>query len=124
MLDLREVFTLDLLLQAYLLLKVLDFITGFLKAYKVEGFKSRKIRDGVIMFIGELVTMPFVGILDLVLGLNGILTFSIKCMFIYKEGVSISENLTAIGIELPPIVVNNLEDFLDKNKQGTTKKGK
>lgn len=44
MLEFEKIFTVDKLLQAYLLFVLIDFITGFLKAYKIEGFKRFKLQ--------------------------------------------------------------------------------
>lgn len=112
--DFAEFFKLDLLLQAYLILMVLDFVTGFLKAWKSEGFKSRKIRDGVIRVVGELIALFFVGILDVVTGL-GVMLAGVKVLFVFKEGVSILENLEQIGVELPTFIKENLQSYRDKN---------
>lgn len=112
--DFAEFFKLDLLLQAYLILMVLDFVTGFLKAWKSEGFKSRKIRDGVIRVVGELIALFFVGILDVVTGL-GVMLAGVKVLFVFKEGVSILENLEQIGVELPSFIKENLQSYRDKN---------
>ena len=38
MLDFKEILTMDKWLQGYLILTVLDFLTGFIKAFKIEGF--------------------------------------------------------------------------------------
>ena len=47
MLDLQELLVIDKWFEAYLILTLIDFLTGFIKAYKVTGFKSSKLRSGI-----------------------------------------------------------------------------
>jgi toxin secretion/phage lysis holin len=96
----------------YFLVKVLDFITGFLKTWKgVSSYQSRVMRDGIIRWIGELVGIVFVFAIDFVLGLNFYLTGFTLGLFIYKEGGSIQENLRAIGVVLPTEVKEKFKVF-------------
>lgn len=113
---LRELVSIDLWLQVYLLFKLLDFVTGFLKAWKTEGFKSRKLRDGVIMVIGELVAIIFSSILDLALNLN-FLCMATKILFLVKEGISIIENLGAINVNIPNVVKDKLMELKGENQK-------
>ncbi|WP_091024503.1 phage holin family protein [Bacillus sp. UNCCL81] len=53
----------------------------------------------------------FVLALDIVLGLNFYLTGFTLALFIYKEGGSIVENLSAIGVVLPSQVEDKLKTF-------------
>nr|WP_286143865.1 phage holin family protein [Bacillus sp. UNCCL81] len=55
--------------------------------------------------------MVFVLALDIVLGLNFYLTGFTLALFIYKEGGSIVENLSAIGVVLPSQVEDKLKTF-------------
>ncbi len=109
------------MLAIYIAFKVLDFITGLLKTWKgVVQYRSHIMRDGVIRWIGELVAISFVLILDLALGLNFYLTGFVMGLFIYKEGGSIAENLATLGIKLPGVVNNALEHY---NSEGKDDKG-
>lgn len=119
MLDFRGIFELDKWLEIYLILTIIDMITGFLKAYKVQGFKSRKLRDGVVRIISELVAIMFAGVLDLTFELN-ILMISTKTIFVFKQSVSIVENLGLLGIELPKILTDKIYD-LNQNKDTNNK---
>lgn len=114
MINFEHLITVDILIQTYLIFKALDFITGFLKAYKIEGWRSSKIREGVVFVIAEIIAIIFAGVLDQVLGLN-ILLLATKCLFIYKEAISIVENLGILGIDLPPVIKNQIELFKNKS---------
>ena len=94
----------------------MDFATGFMKAYKVEGFKSRKLRDGVIRVITELMAIVFSGVLDFAFGLN-ILMVSTKTLLVFKEAISIVENFGILGVELPDILKNKIQDLNPQKDQ-------
>lgn len=110
-----------ILIVAYLIIKVLDFVTGLLKTWKgVTDYNSNIMRDGLIRWIGELVGIVFVLLLDWVLGLNFYLTGFTLSLFVYKEGGSIAENLSAIGVDMPGIVNDKLDAFnrAEEKKEG------
>lgn len=113
--------TIVYLLAAYMAFKVLDFFTGLLKTWKkVVSYKSAVMRDGIIRWIGEMVAITFVIILDLLFGLNWYLTGFTLALFVYKEGGSIAENLSTIGVDMPGIVKDTLDSKLN-GKGGTGK---
>lgn len=107
------------LLVVYMIFKVLDFATGLLKTWKkVSPYQSKIMRDGIIRWIGELVAITFVIILDLLFGLNWYLTGFTVALFVYKEGGSIAENLATLGVDMPGIV----KETLDTKMKGGMKK--
>lgn len=120
LIQIKDIFTVDKWLQIYLLLMIIDYLTGLLKAYKIEGFKSRKLRDGLIRSISELVAIVFSGILDFTFGLN-ILMISTKTLLIFKEAISIIENFGVLGIQLPKIVTDKIYDLNSENEKEKSK---
>lgn len=103
---------LTILFLLYLGCKAADFLLGILKTWKNKNtYKSRKMRDGIVRWVAELVAIVFVIGLDLVLGLNFILCTATLGLFIYKEAGSIIENLSECGVELPAILADRLEVF-------------
>lgn len=98
--DFSQIFEVDKWIQAYFILKLFDFITGFAKAGMVEGFKSSKLRQGIIYVILEIGTIIFAGILDQLLSLDFLL-ITTKTLFVFKECLSIEENLKIVGIDIP-----------------------
>lgn len=89
-------------------------LLGVLKSWKNANYKSRKMRDGIVRWIAEMVAVVFVIGIDLVLGLNFYLCGFTLSLFIYKEAGSICENLAECGVELPAVVANKLEVFNKK----------
>lgn len=112
--EFNEIFTFDKTLQIYLILLLMDFTTGFLKAYKIEGFKSRKLRDGIIRAITEILAILFSGIIDIAFGLS-IMMIATKTLLIFKESISIIENFGILGVQLPAILTDKIQD-LNPNK--------
>lgn len=103
----------------YFLCKVLDFATGILKCLRTggTGYKSSKMRDGIIKWVGELVAILFVLGLDILMGLNFILCGMTLSLFVFKEGGSIAENLKEMGVELPDAIGDKLEILNTKKKK-------
>jgi len=101
----------------YFACKFFDFTSGILKCLKSTGtgYKSSKMRDGIITWIGELIGILFVLGLDLLFGLNFVLCGATLSLFIVKEGGSILENLAACGVNMPDIIKDRLE-ILKTNK--------
>lgn len=113
--DMRELFTLDKWLIAYLILKLLDFISGFAKAYMVTGFKSSKLRSGLWNTLMEIVIIFLAAILDILLGLN-ILLLATKMLMVYKEVISIIENAGICGVPIPEILKSKIQDLNPDSK--------
>ena len=85
---------------------ILDFITGILKAYKKEGkILSSKLRDGGFKKCGIiLVCIMSLGLSELFSDTYFIISNGVLCYYVYTEIVSVTENLNALGIPLPPIL--------------------
>ncbi|MDM0609624.1 phage holin family protein [Clostridium perfringens] len=101
--------TISWLLVFYFGIKTIDMILGILKAYKNKNYRSRKMRDGIIRWIAELLAIAFVLILDMFLGLKFTLIGLTVALFAYKEAGSIIENLGECGVTLPSIISEKLE---------------
>ncbi|EGS9998276.1 phage holin family protein [Clostridium perfringens] len=104
------------LLVFYLGIKTIDMILGILKSYKNKNYRSRKMRDGIIRWIAELMAIAFVLMLDMFLGLKFTLIGLTVALFAYKEAGSIIENLGECGVTLPSIISEKLE-VLNTNKK-------
>lgn len=111
--------TIVIMLIGYLVIKVLDFATGLLKAWKNKDYKSSKMRDGLIRWIAELIAIIFVILIDILLGLNFYICGLTLALFVYKEAGSIIENLGQLDVNLPEILRDKLEvlNKKDNDKQ-------
>ena len=108
--------TIVIMLITYLAIKILDFLSGLLKTWKIKNYKSSKMRDGLIKWIAELIGVIFVILIDMMLGLEFYLCGLTLALFIYKECGSVIENLGQLGVELPNILKEKLE-VLNKEKE-------
>lgn len=100
----------------YASIKTIDMLSGVLKALKKKDYRSRKMRDGLIRWVAELIAITFVLILDMFLGFKYALIGVTVSLFIYKEAGSIVENLGECGVTLPSIISEKLE-VLNTNKK-------
>ena len=113
--------TIVIMLITYLAIKILDFLSGLLKSWKIKNYKSSKMRDGLIKWIAELIGVIFVILIDMMLGLEFYLCGLTLTLFVYKECGSVIENLGQLGVELPNILKEKLE-VLNKEKEEEKKK--
>lgn len=113
------------LLLVYIIFKMMDFGTGLLKTWKgVTAYKSRLMREGLIRWIGEMVAIMFVIVIDIALGLNFYLSGATLALFVYKEGGSIAENLKLLGVNMPGILEEIDQDKVKKAIEDKMKGGK
>ena len=93
---------------------VIDFITGVLVAAKQGKLKSRTCSNGMFRSIGEcIVLVTFLGLEYLIPNLSFMLsTFIVG--FIFKEGLSIVENLIQLDVWIPDSIKKMLEVGVDK----------
>lgn len=98
------------------LLIVVDIITGIIKCYYNKsdktidgGFQSSVMRKCGLKKIGVLMFIVAVNILTNYFNVSyiGDITY---IYYIATEGLSVCENLTAIGVPIPPIITRLLEE--------------
>ena len=109
-----ELVTLGVLFKVFFIAIVIDFITGVLVAAKNGKLKSRTCSNGMFRSIGEfIVLLMFIFSDKLIPSLNPYLsTFIIG--FIFKEGLSIIENLIGLDVWVPGSIAKTLEVGADK----------
>lgn len=84
---------------------ITDFITGIAKAYKSDGkICSSKLRDGGFKKCGIIfVCIMSLGLSEFFSDTYFIISNSVLCYYVYTELISVTENLSALGVPLPPI---------------------
>lgn len=113
---LKDLINVDKWIIAYLIFVAIDTISGLLKAWKIDGFKSRRMREGLIKVTTELLALVFSAIIDYILGLN-ILLLTVKMLLVSKEALSIIENFGLLGFTFPKIVTDKIQDLNPENKE-------
>lgn len=109
-----ELVTLEILFMIFFGAIVTDFITGVLVAAKQGKLKSRTCSNGMFRSIGECIVLVIFILIDrLVPGLSLILsTFVLG--FVFKEGLSIVENLVQLDVWIPDSIKQTLEVGVNK----------
>lgn len=106
---------LDLLFRVLLVFIVTDFITGIIKGQMREGLSAEKGWKGLMKKVGILIAILVANQMDKVAGTE---TFKIAIItfFIANEGISITENLTLMGVPLPSIMVKTLKAWKQESE--------
>lgn len=119
-------------LHLLLLLMALDIMTGLFKAFKNKNLWSRKSLFGYARKVLILVVIVLANVVDQILGLNGAVTYATVLFYLANEGLSIIENLAAVGVLVPAGLADKLKSIDDKGnatlptevkEEFTTKKG-
>ena len=109
-----ELVTLEVLFMIFFGAIVTDFITGVLVAAKQGKLKSRTCSNGMFRSIGECIVLAIFILIDrLVPGLSVILSTFILG-FVFKEGLSIVENLVQLDVWVPDSIKQMLEVGVNK----------
>lgn len=103
-------------LDLLLLLMLIDVATGLIKAYKKEVLWSRRSLFGFARKILILFVIVIANIIDQLLGLDGVVVVATMFFYVGNEGLSIVENLTRMGIPLPPIITDKLKVVEEESK--------
>jgi toxin secretion/phage lysis holin len=115
------------LFAAFLILNIVDYITGILKAKyfgvenSCEGLKGiiKKLGYWVCIAIGFFLSVGFVevgGIIGVDLGFTQLFGWFTLATFIINEIRSILENLVLMEVEIPSFIVKGLEVASNKLK--------
>ena len=107
--------TIRLLLIVLLVLKGADFVLGIVNAFRNNEFKAKIMKEGLLLWIAELLALTVVMVFDSAFNLNSILITPTVSLFILKEYSSVNSNLNLLGIQLPNIVELTINKLL-KNK--------
>lgn len=101
---------------------LIDFITGIAKGYKIEeAVSSSKLRNGGFKKAGIALVVLLSFELSQLFNDKHLLIYNCTLIYyIYAELVSIIENLNALGVKLPPIllkIIQHVESISKHTKQ-------
>ena len=108
---------LDLALQTLLILIVLDYITGVMKAITNKKLSSEIGAKGIIKKVGYLIMVALAFLVDRIMGDTGTIRNIVTYFFVANEGISILENWTAMGLKTPKVISDVLYQ-IKKDKGG------
>ena len=95
-----------------------DFITGVTAAAKLGKLKSRSCAYGMYRSIGELILLGSAVVIFHYVPLIHDAIQYVMLGFLFKEGISICENLRKLDVWLPNFLVKTLEVGANKVDKG------
>lgn len=97
------------MLSILIVFMVIDFISGFTKAWALKEFDSSKFYIGGVKKIGILLIVAVAAQLDTIISIDSVALRTVAISYyIANEGFSILENWGALGLPLPKILKNAL----------------
>ncbi len=106
----------DVALECLLIAIVIDYFTGFFKAYKLKKLSSSTGLLGILKKIGILMLVALSVIIDKMVGEAGVVRTLIIYYLVANEGLSIIENLSEIGVLVPDFIKEKLEQLKEKGE--------
>lgn len=106
----------DIALKCFLIVVVIDYITGILKALKNKKLSSEVGLKGICKKVGMLCLIALAVILDEIMNNSGVIRNLVIYYLVANEGLSIIENLSELDILIPKVIKESLEQ-LKKDKE-------
>ena len=115
-----EQLTQEVLLKLFFAAIVIDFITGILASAKEGRLKSRTCSNGIFRSLGECIVLVTLMTISYFAPDIEFICKTFTLGFIFKEALSILENLTRLDVWIPSSLKSTLEDNVNKldNKRG------
>ena len=109
-----ELVTLEVLFMIFFGAIVTDFITGVLVAAKQGKLKSRTCSNGMFRSIGECIVLVIFIFIDSFVPELSLILSTFVLGFVFKEGLSIVENLVQLDVWIPDSIKQMLEVGVNK----------
>ena len=110
--------TIDVLFKIFFMAIIVDFITGVLVAAKEGRLKSRTCSNGIFRTLAECIILIMFMYVNYCIPSLGAFLNTFVVGFIFKEGLSICENLVKLDAWIPQIIKNSLEVGVNKVDKG------
>lgn len=111
----------DIFAQLLLGVMALDVLTGFINSLQNKNTSSEKGINGITKKIGIWIMIAFANIVDMMLGQTGTLRMGAIMFYFAMEGLSLFENLTAMGVPQFQPLAKYLIQIKEGNKKGPSK---
>lgn len=109
-----EKLTQEVLLKLFFIAIIVDFITGILASAKEGRLKSRTCSNGMFRSLGECIVLISLMALSYFVPDIEFICKTFTLGFIFKEALSILENLTRLDVWVPSSLKSTLEDNVNK----------
>ena len=106
--------TQEVLLKLFLIAIVIDFVTGILASAKEGRLKSRTCSNGMFRSLGECVVLLILMTVSYYIPSIEFLCKTFTLGFVFKETLSITENLARLDVWVPEYLKDMLEDGVTK----------
>ena len=109
-------------LETILAFQLMDIVSGLLAAIKCKDVSSSKMKAGIFNKFGEILVVTVTFILKPATGVD--LTVAVLTYYIFMEGVSVLENLSKAGINIPSQLAKYLKSGkseVDQNDESEQK---
>lgn len=105
----------DTVLWALVILMILDYITGIIKAVYTKRLSSETGYRGVLKKITILVIVALANITQVLTGGAVAIREIVIMFYVSNEGISILENVAAVSTKMPDALKNILFQLRDRN---------
>lgn len=106
----------DQFLHALVLFVIIDYITGVLRAAKRHKLSSQVGGWGIVKKLVLFFMVAVANELDHIIGTDHLIRLAAISFFLSNEGISLLENIAALGVPIPPRLLRTLEEMKDKGK--------
>lgn len=112
----------DQLLHAMVVFVAIDYFTGVVRAAYEKKLNSQIGAWGIVRKVALFGVVAAANEIDLLLGLGHILRATTIAFFLSNEGVSLLRNIAALGVPIPPKLLQTLEGIKDGLNSSDDKK--
>ena len=105
----------DIALKVLIIVVILDYLTGVLKAIYNKKLNSEIGLKGIVKKIGYFILVAVSVILDRITGETGAIRTLVIYFFVANEGISILENWGNMGVPFPQKLRETLEQLKNDN---------
>ena len=103
----------DELIHALIIFVCVDYLTGVARAAYEGRLDSKVGAWGIVRKVTVFAVVAVANVLDEVLGLGCILRSMTIAFFLSNEGISLLGNVAALGVPIPPRLLQTLEGIKD-----------
>ena len=107
---------LDVALTCLLIAIILDYVSGFIKAFVTKQLSSKIGAMGIVKKVGVLLIVMLAVLIDRVTGETGAIRTLVIYYFVANEGLSIVENLGQAGVPIPQSIKKALKALKKESK--------
>lgn len=112
----------DQLLHAMVIFVAIDYFTGVVRAAYEKKLNSQIGAWGIVRKVALFGVVAVANEIDLLLGLGHILRAATIAFFLSNEGISLLGNIAALGVPIPPKLLQTLEGIKDGLNSSDDKK--